>query len=87
MQKIRKQIDQIDQKILNLIAKRYSLALKLADQKKQNNLPIQDKKREEKILANIVKKAKKLSIAPEHVQKLFKQILKESRRVQKNVEY
>ena len=47
---IRKEIDIIDKELANLFEKRMDIVLKVAEYKKQNNLPVKDKEREEKIL-------------------------------------
>lgn len=51
LQKIREDIDVIDRELARLFEKRMDIVLKVAEYKKQNNLPVKDKAREEKILA------------------------------------
>lgn len=51
LQKIREDIDIIDRELARLFEKRMDIVLKVAEYKKQNNLPVKDKAREEKILA------------------------------------
>lgn len=51
LQKIREEIDIIDGELAHLFEKRMDIVLKVAEYKKQNNLPVKDKAREEKILA------------------------------------
>lgn len=51
LQKIREDIDIIDRELACLFEKRMDIVLKVAEYKKQNNLPVKDKAREEKILA------------------------------------
>lgn len=50
LQKIREDIDIIDRELARLFEKRMDIVLKVAEYKKQNNLPVKDKVREEKIL-------------------------------------
>lgn len=51
LQKIRKEIDIIDRELARLFEKRMDIVLKVAEYKKQNNLPVKDMAREERILA------------------------------------
>ena len=84
MQQIRKRIDIIDEKIIQLLARRIKLVLKVGKFKKKEGLPIRDKKREEEILKKLEKQAKKLGINPEFISKLYQEMFKESRGAQKN---
>jgi len=83
IQTFRKQINKIDNQILKLLNKRNQLSKQVGKFKKQNNLPIQDKKREKQILANTQQKAKKLNLNKNYINQLFKLILKNSRDNQK----
>ena len=51
LQKIREEIDIIDRELARLFEKRMDIVLKVAEYKRQNNLPVKDMAREEKILA------------------------------------
>lgn len=51
LQKIREEIDIIDRELAYLFEKRMDIVLKVAEYKRQNNLPVKDMAREEKILA------------------------------------
>jgi len=55
LEKIRYDIDQIDDQIAALFVKRMSLVKNIAKQKQQNSLPIQNISREQKILSRITK--------------------------------
>jgi len=84
MQQTRKQIDGIDKKLIKLLSKRMKLAIKLGKFKKKESLPVLDKKREEKMLKKLEKQAKKQGLDTKFINKLYKEIFKESRRVQKS---
>jgi chorismate mutase len=60
------------------------LAIKLGKFKKKENLTVLDKKREEKTLKKLEKQAKKQGLDTKFINKLYKEIFKESRRVQKS---
>lgn len=80
MNELRKKIDNVDRQIIKLLSERQSIVKKIAKIKKENNLPIINKEREEEV----IRKAKGMNkINPVFVENLFNLIIKESRRVQK----
>lgn len=80
----RKEIDEIDTKILALLVQRLELCKKLGEYKRNNNLPIQNKEREKQVLKQRTQKFKELGFDDEKfVQELFELIMKKSRKVQK----
>ncbi len=56
-QDYRKQIDQIDDNIVKLFAERMSIASKIAEYKKEKNLPVMDPKREREIISSVIEKS------------------------------
>jgi chorismate mutase len=77
----RNEIDGIDEELLRLLNMRARLALKVGTLKKAANLPICDPVREHSVLARL----KTLNSGPldEHaVGKLFRRIIRESRRIE-----
>ncbi len=54
MKEYRDQIDEIDKEMAKLLLKRLEICGKIAEYKKQNDLPIYDKEREEEVVANAV---------------------------------
>ena len=82
---LRKQIDQTDTKIVRLLAKRLKLAEQAAKLKKINNLPRTNKKRENTVLENTKKQAKKHSLRPSYIKDIFKRIIKESHIEEKEI--
>ena len=84
LEKTRKKIDLLDHQLVKLIAARSELGLELGNYKKENNLPIQDRKRELEIIADRIAKFKELGIDDEKfVKELFELIMKKSREMQK----
>lgn len=59
---IRKDIDEIDDKIFELFKKRMDLSAKVAKEKKDKNLPLTNEDREEEILSRMSKKSEELMI-------------------------
>lgn len=49
MQDLRKEIDEVDKKILELITRRFEIIREIALYKKKHHLPIEDKEREEEV--------------------------------------
>jgi len=82
MEDIRQKIDQLDQKIIELLAERMSLVRQIAELKKQNQLPIQDEKREQELRNNLKTLAAKHGLDPTFINHLYSHIFIESRRIQ-----
>lgn len=80
----RKQIDAIDEKMLNLLAKRVSLVRKIGQYKKEHHLFAFDERRWNKILTSNLLKAQSLNLSKNFVKKLFALIHKYSLVVQKD---
>lgn len=78
LQTYRNEVDEIDKKILSLLAKRNILVKKIAIGKRKQHLPIIDKQREEGKIAEILKEAKKQGIEKEFVQTVWDAIFKAS---------
>ena len=53
LHQLRAMINQIDDKIIDLLNQRAKLAIKIGKQKKKLNLPIADKRREQQVLQKI----------------------------------
>ncbi len=80
----RKEIDKIDNQILKLLANRLELCRKIGEFKKMNDLPVQNKERENEAVKERIKKFKELGFDDEEfVQELFGLIMKKARQVQK----
>ena len=81
MDEYRKKIDQIDNSIFNLLEERYTNIIQIALYKKENNICILDKTRENKIFDNI----EKLCIdknEKEYIKLIYKYILNISKTIQ-----
>ncbi|MBU2637899.1 MAG: chorismate mutase [Nanoarchaeota archaeon] len=84
LKQAREEIANIDKAIIELIARRLSIAKEIAKIKKDNNLPIQDKGREEEVIQNAVKSLKEQGYDdPEFVKALYTLIMKKSKEIQK----
>ena len=80
---LRKNIDNIDEQLVELIAKRIEIVKKIGEFKKQNNLPVLDKNRFEKVLEKVEKKAIQQGLSQDFVKELYEVIHKYSCEVEK----
>lgn len=83
MKDLRNQIDKIDKEIIRLLAERFNVITEIGKKKKERNLLIQNKSRETELIEQLKKEAKTQGISPALVDKLYAEILAESRRLQK----
>jgi chorismate mutase len=80
LSKFRKEIDKLDKELIEIIKQRLIICKKLGDFKMKNGLRVRDRKREKQIIADKIEKS---SLDSRFIKKLFKLIMKESRRLQK----
>ena len=78
---LRHAIDKIDEKILDLINQRLSLAKQIGDLKKQAGIQILDSGREKEILCRLLEKNKG-PMGAEGLKNIFNAIMAEGRKVQ-----
>ena len=71
---LRSEIDKIDEKIVDLIAKRIDVVKKIGDFKEKNNIAVVDKKRFDEVLENISKQAKNKGISSDFVRDIYHKI-------------
>lgn len=76
---LRKQIDNIDSKIIKLIEKRFEISREIGKLKRENGFEIEDKKREKEIIENRISNSK---LSKEFTMNLFNLIFKESKIMQ-----
>lgn len=78
LHELRSQIDNIDDELLNLLAKRSEISTKIGDIKKENNLTVLQLDRWNTILSNYIEKGKNLGLNGEIVKEIFELIHKDS---------
>lgn len=81
----RKQIDQLDEEVLDLLSKRAKIVRKIGKFKKAQNIPIIDKDRWSKVLTAMFSKSEKLGLSKDFTKKLYDLIHKYSVTIQKEV--
>lgn len=80
---LRKQIDNLDENLLQIISERMSVVKKIGMLKKKNNLPALDTKRLREIQKSTQDNAKKLNLSKSFVQNLFNLIHKLALEIEK----
>ncbi len=78
---LRQTIDEIDEKILDLINQRLSLAKQIGDFKKQGGLQIKDSGREKEILSRLLEKNNG-PMGADGLRNIFEAIIAEGRNIQ-----
>jgi len=78
IEELRKKIDKIDDKIINLLSERLKYAIDISKYKKQNNIKIKQENREKQIFDRIEKLAEQKNISVFFVKKLYRQIIDET---------
>jgi len=80
LEKLRKKVDTIDRKLVSLLAERFKTTKEIILVKKKDGLAVKDVKREDAILKETGKLAKKAKLNTEFITDIFKRILKESKK-------
>ncbi len=82
LEDLRKKIDEVDTKIVRLLAERMRIAEGIGGEKTRQRKQIEDSARERRVLENIRSIARKENISQEDIESIYKQIVAVSRRVQ-----
>ena len=82
MDELRKQIDEIDKEIVKLLASRLKCSIDIGNFKKEKGMVIVDEEREGKLLETIKKIASEENIDANYIDRIYKIIIEESRRLQ-----
>lgn len=83
--KKRKEIDKIDKKLLKILFKRIKVIKEISEIKKQQKIPVLQRKRIETMIKERRKLAKKYKINPDFIEKLYRALIKESIRIEKEI--
>jgi chorismate mutase/prephenate dehydratase len=79
---LRKKIDAIDARIVELIAERQSVSREIGKGKKKTSRLIEDRERELKVLKNVRALARDKKISPADIENIYRQIISASRKIQ-----
>lgn len=83
LNKYRKEIDKIDDKLLKLFSQRMEVVKKVGEYKKKNNLKVKDLKREKLIIENKTNQAKNLNLSENFIKKIWKAFFQEAYEIEK----
>ena len=78
---LRREIDRIDLRLLRLLNRRGALARQIGRLKRRHGLPVQDRKREQVVLARMLQRNGG-PLPRESVRGIFREILRQNRRLQ-----
>ena len=82
---LRRQIDEVDEQLLSLLAKRMHISQEIGTYKKEHNMPILQNKRYDEILDKRGKMGQSLDLDPEFISEIMKAIHEESVKVQMEI--
>lgn len=82
---LRKKINQVDKKIISLLATRFSLVKQIVQLKRIGNLKTFDKKREMEVLSYVKLSGINMGIDETFLEKIFHLILRYSKKIQKDL--
>jgi len=85
LSRLRDEIDQIDDRILELVAERMRVALRIGELKRKSHTPVYDPERERSIYLRLCEKAPK-PLTADMVRRLFERVIDESRRAEQRAE-
>ncbi len=80
---LRRAIDDVDRRILDLIAERVGIVLKVGDFKRRRSLPIYDPERERTMIEQLIQVAPQ-PLNAEIVRRIFERVIDESRRIEQH---
>jgi chorismate mutase len=81
LEQLRVSIDEVDRKILDLIAERVRLVLAVGDVKRERNMPVYDPERERRILDRLASQAPP-PLDGTTVRRIFERLIDEARRLE-----
>src|SRR4030042_3940302 len=79
---LRKKIDAIDARIVELIAERQDISKEIGSGKKKTSRLIEDRERELKVLKNVRSLARAKKISPADIESIYRQIIDASKKIQ-----
>jgi chorismate mutase len=83
LEELRRAIDEVDRKILQLVAERVRLVLEVGDIKRGRNLPVYDPERERRVLESLSSNAPE-PLDAATIKRIFERIIDESRRLEQH---
>jgi chorismate mutase len=85
LSEIRKHLDRLDMALVNVLAERMAFIPMVAEYKAKNGVPRYQPGREEEIISHKRELAKVSGLNPELVEKLFRTIIDDAHRIEKDI--
>ncbi len=82
LDELRKKIDDVDKRIVELLAERQAIAKEIGKGKKKTSRVIEDREREMKVLEHVRGMARDLKMSPTDVESVYRQIITASKKIQ-----
>ena len=79
LERLRLQLDAIDQKIVSLLAERQAEVERVVQLKKAHNIPVYHPAREEDLISHRRSQGFKAGLNPDYVEEIYRRILRQSR--------
>ena len=83
LEALRRSIDELDHRILELVAERVKVVLAVGQYKRENNLAVYDPERERKMLERLCGQAPE-PLDADTVRRIFERLIDESRRIEQH---
>lgn len=83
LEEYRKEIDEIDIKILDLLARRFTVVQEIGKLKKEKGLPVIDKIREAAKIAYLIQESKKFNLSESVIKKIWSVIFNQAYQLEK----
>ncbi len=87
IEKLRKEVREVDRKIIKLIGKRLSITKKIGGKKKKKGIPLKDWKIEKEVIKNAMDVASKEGLSNKLIKTIMRYIITESKRQQEILHY
>ncbi|VVB80079.1 Chorismate mutase [uncultured archaeon] len=82
---IREELDKLDAELVSILSKRMALIPEVANYKKQNNVARYQPEREKQVIETKRKLAEESGINPDLIEKIFKEIINDAHRIEKDI--
>ena len=79
LEKLRKELDQLDSQLLDILATRRQTITKVGQLKKDSTSFLKDNQREEQLLTDLVKRGQALGLDGHFVTSIFRQVLEQAK--------
>ncbi len=83
LDELRKKIDEIDARIVELIAERQEISREIGKGKNKTSRVIEDRERELRVLKNVRSLARDKKISPSDIENIYRQVINASKKIQK----